>query len=119
MFLFWSANWSTLCAVQRLVKMMEIRYVSRGGVWVAKSRMQYCLCLCLLSLSLSLGCEEEVEGGCEEEDAVLYSAAPPARAIRPYGAGPSSLLIIDWGKNPVHPCPLPHQDLGGNIMLPF
>ena len=36
--------------------------------------------------------------GWEEEDAVLYSAAPPARAIRPYGAGPSSLLIIDWGK---------------------
>ena len=54
-----------------------------------------------------MGCEDEVEGGCEEEDAVLYSAAPPARAIRPYGAGPSSLLIIDWEKNPAHPCPLP------------
>ena len=79
---------------------------------VVKSRMRRCLCLCLcfqpLSFSLFLCCEEEeVEGGCEEEDAVLYSAAPPARAIRPYGAGPSSLLIIDWEKNPAHPCPLP------------
>ena len=48
--------------------------------------------------------------GWEEEDAVLYSAAPPARAIRPYGAGPSSLLIIDWEKNPAHPCPLASQE---------
>ena len=34
----------------------------------------------------------------------------PARAIRPYGAGPSSLLIIDWEKNPAHPCPLASQE---------
>ena len=58
--------------------------------------------------------------GWEEEDAVLYSAAPPARAIRPYGAGPSSLLIIDWEKNPAHPCPLASSaDLEGNIIFPF
>ena len=37
-------------------------------------------------------------GGLEEEDAVLYSAAPPARAIRPYGALPRSLLITDCRK---------------------
>ena len=75
-----------------------------------------CHCLCFLYLSLSLCCEEEVDvlwrGGC----AVLYSAAPPARAIRPYGAGPSSLLIIDWGERTQHiPAlwpPPPLQDLG-------
>ena len=80
----------------------------RGGCSVVFV-FAFCLCLWVFSLrlSFSLSCEEEVEGVCEEEDAVLYSAAPPARAIRPYGAGPSSLLIIDWEKNPAHPCPLP------------
>ena len=72
---------------------MERRCAIRGGGW---------LVILMLMLMRWMGCEEE--------DAVLYSAAPPARAIRPYGAGPSSLLIIDWEKNPAHPCPLASQE---------
>ena len=105
-FLLGAANFTRACASLQCARIPDILTIKPrhdyNGILPQKWELPFTfgiLHLILIHLCDFVSGEEVWRGGgWEEEDAVLYSAAPPARAIRPYGAGPSSLLIIDWGK---------------------